>query len=92
LCWRVRAWRDDVRTAHSAPARAASKGGGVISIQLEDDGSYSEMGGDGSRVKLAPAKITLNDCLACSGCITSAVKILKSTLHFDFYFVNILGP
>jgi iron only hydrogenase large subunit-like protein len=43
-------------------------------------------------VKLAPAKITLNDCLACSGCITSAVKILKSTLHFDFYFVNILGP
>jgi iron only hydrogenase large subunit-like protein len=52
---------------------AASKGsGGVISIQLEIDGSYSELGGTGGKVKLAPAKITLNDCLACNGCITSA--------------------
>jgi iron only hydrogenase large subunit-like protein len=44
----------------------------VISIQLEIDGSYSELGGTGGKVKLAPAKITLNDCLACNGCITSA--------------------
>ena len=52
---------------------AASKGsGGVISIQLEIDGSYSELGETGGKVKLAPAKITLNDCLACNGCITSA--------------------
>jgi iron only hydrogenase large subunit-like protein len=77
-----------VSTAHSAPARAASKGGGVISIKLEDDGSYSELGSDGSKVKLAPAKITLNDCLACSGCITSAVQILKSTSIISLLFSN----
>ena len=55
----------------------------MISIQLEDDGSYSELGGDGSKVKLAPAKITLNDCLACSGCITSAESVLITQQSVD---------
>ncbi len=31
---------------------------------------------DGSEVKLQKAQITLNDCLACSGCITSAESVL----------------
>ena len=56
---------------------------GVIAIELEDDGTYSELGGDGSRVKLAPAKITLNDCLACSGCITSAESVLITQQSVD---------
>lgn len=31
---------------------------------------------DGGKQKLEKAKITLNDCLACSGCITSAESVL----------------
>jgi len=63
---------------------AAGKGsGGAITIQLEDDGSYSELGGDGAKVKLAPAKITLTDCLACSGCITSAESVLITQQSVD---------
>lgn len=31
---------------------------------------------DGGKQKLQKAKITLNDCLACSGCITSAESVL----------------
>lgn len=34
---------------------------------------YSQVG---SKTKLEKAKITLNDCLACSGCITSAESVL----------------
>ena len=32
----------------------------------------------GSAVKLQKAQITLNDCLACSGCVTSAESVLIS--------------
>ena len=32
---------------------------------MEDDGVYSETQADGSKTVLKPAKITLNDCLAC---------------------------
>lgn len=45
-------------------------------IKIETDGSYMEELSDGSRKKLEKAKITLADCLACSGCITSAETIL----------------
>ncbi len=31
---------------------------------------------DGNATKLTKAQITLNDCLACSGCITSAESVL----------------
>lgn len=50
-----------------------NKGGSVI---VTDDGNYFENNADGSKEKLERAKITLNDCLACSGCITSAESIL----------------
>lgn len=45
-------------------------------IRIESDGSYLEEFGDGSHKKLATAQITLADCLACSGCITSAETVL----------------
>ena len=45
-------------------------------IKIESDGSYLEEFSDGSSKKLDKAKITLADCLACSGCITSAESIL----------------
>lgn len=41
---------------------------------------------DGGAQKLEKAKITLNDCLACSGCITSAESVLiTQQSHEEFY-------
>ncbi|KAJ3048070.1 hypothetical protein HK097_010911 [Rhizophlyctis rosea] len=45
-------------------------------IRLDDTGGYYEVGHDGVEQKLEKASITLNDCLACSGCITSAESVL----------------
>ncbi|XP_009955403.1 PREDICTED: cytosolic Fe-S cluster assembly factor NARFL [Leptosomus discolor] len=52
------------------PGKAAAK------IRIESDGSYFQINQDGGAQKLEKAKITLNDCLACSGCITSAESVL----------------
>uniref|UniRef100_UPI0037E7746E cytosolic Fe-S cluster assembly factor narfl n=1 Tax=Semicossyphus pulcher TaxID=241346 RepID=UPI0037E7746E len=52
------------------------QGKSVAKIQIEDDGSYVQVNQDGAKQKLEKAKITLNDCLACSGCITSAETVL----------------
>ncbi|XP_063270651.1 cytosolic iron-sulfur assembly component 3 isoform X2 [Prinia subflava] len=54
------------------PGKAAAK------IRIEADGSYFQVNQDGEAQKLEKAKITLNDCLACSGCITSAESVLVS--------------
>lgn len=45
-------------------------------IAIEQDGSYVQVEDNGSRRKLEKASITLNDCLACSGCVTSAEAVL----------------
>ncbi|KAI0308014.1 iron hydrogenase, partial [Multifurca ochricompacta] len=50
-------------------------------IQIDASGTYYEVGhsggsSSGSTKRLQPAEISLNDCLACSGCITSAESIL----------------
>ncbi|XP_029914485.1 cytosolic Fe-S cluster assembly factor narfl [Myripristis murdjan] len=59
------------------PVKVEKKGGkSVAKIQIEDDGSYFQVNKDGGKQKLEKAKITLNDCLACSGCITSAESVL----------------
>ncbi|XP_029997519.1 cytosolic Fe-S cluster assembly factor narfl [Sphaeramia orbicularis] len=59
------------------PVKVEKKQGkSVAKIQIEDDGSYVQVNQDGGRQKLEKAKITLNDCLACSGCITSAESVL----------------
>lgn len=68
---------------------AAGKGNSV-SIQFEEDGTYQEVGNDGSKKQLAPAKITLNDCLACSGCITSAESVLITQQSVD-EFLSVLA-
>ncbi|XP_076998400.1 cytosolic iron-sulfur assembly component 3 isoform X1 [Tamandua tetradactyla] len=51
-------------------------GSGVAKIHIDDDGSYFQINQDGGTQKLEKAKISLNDCLACSGCVTSAESIL----------------
>ncbi|TPX48773.1 hypothetical protein SeMB42_g02853 [Synchytrium endobioticum] len=48
-----------------------------IEIRVDDSGDYYEINSDtGSSSKLENATITLNDCLACAGCITSAETVL----------------
>ncbi|XP_029805774.1 cytosolic iron-sulfur assembly component 3 isoform X2 [Suricata suricatta] len=51
-------------------------GSGVAKIHIEDDGSYFQVTPDGGTRKLEKAKISLDDCLACSGCVTSAETVL----------------
>ncbi|XP_061556217.1 cytosolic Fe-S cluster assembly factor narfl [Phycodurus eques] len=59
------------------PVKVEKKAGNsVAKIQIEDDGSYVQINQSGQKQKLSKAKITLNDCLACSGCITSAESVL----------------
>jgi len=48
-------------------------------IGIDSAGTYyEEDGGENGRKKLQQAQISLNDCLACSGCITSAESVLIS--------------
>ncbi|KAH8553695.1 nuclear prelamin A recognition factor-like protein [Umbelopsis sp. PMI_123] len=46
------------------------------SIKVNEAGAYYEVSMDGTEEKLESASISLNDCLACSGCITSAESVL----------------
>ncbi|CAJ0769498.1 12853_t:CDS:2 [Entrophospora sp. SA101] len=45
-------------------------------IKIDGSGEYYEVSQEGLETKLKTASITLDDCLACSGCITSAESIL----------------
>ena len=45
-------------------------------IHIQSDGSYVNVDQEGSVKKLERVQITLNDCLACSGCVTSAESVL----------------
>ncbi|XP_068741892.1 probable cytosolic Fe-S cluster assembly factor v1g210509 [Montipora capricornis] len=58
------------------PVKVEKKPGELAKIKIEDDGSYFQLSEGGERTKLQRAQITLNDCLACSGCITSAESVL----------------
>ncbi|XP_063790938.1 cytosolic iron-sulfur assembly component 3 [Pseudophryne corroboree] len=69
------------------PVKVEKKiGKGAAKIRIEDDGSYFQINQDGASQKLEKAKITLNDCLACSGCVTSAESILiTQQSHEELY-------
>ncbi|KAJ1978428.1 Cytosolic Fe-S cluster assembly factor nar1 [Dimargaris xerosporica] len=57
-------------------------------IKVDSTGDYYEVGRDGSETKLAATSISLNDCLACSGCITSAESVLIAMQsHHEFLSV-----
>ncbi|KAI8888453.1 iron hydrogenase [Backusella circina FSU 941] len=51
---------------------------GPSEIKVDHEGSYYEITQDGGEEKLEKASISLNDCLACSGCVTSAESVLIS--------------
>jgi iron only hydrogenase large subunit-like protein len=48
----------------------------VGKIIANDDGSFAEVHSDGLPQPLPETKISLADCLACSGCITTAETVL----------------
>ena len=62
--------------------RAPTKKLGKIEIDATS-GDYQQVNEDGSKQKLQKAKITLDDCLACSGCVTSAESVLINQQSFD---------
>ncbi|KAI5950778.1 NAR1 [Candida jiufengensis] len=50
---------------------------GEVEIQIDSKGNPLEISKiDGKQNNLSPAQISLADCLACSGCITSAEEVL----------------
>ncbi|PKI84136.1 Nar1p [Malassezia vespertilionis] len=70
-----------IKPVESAPQPAASAGETEIAI---DDGKYYEAGsGTRARTELETAEISLNDCLACSGCVTSAETVLIGMQSID---------
>jgi iron only hydrogenase large subunit-like protein len=61
-----------------------------VTVTLDDHGVYTEHTSNGDSVVLQAAKISLNDCLACSGCITSAESVLITQQSKDEFY-NQLG-
>jgi iron only hydrogenase large subunit-like protein len=45
-------------------------------IRVNNDGTYTEVNKEGEAIQLQPTKISLTDCLACSGCVTTAETVL----------------
>ena len=61
-------------------------------IELNDHGmGVVEIDASGEKNKLETAKITLNDCLACSGCITSAESVLITQQSKEEFYSNLLS-
>ncbi|KAJ1956603.1 Cytosolic Fe-S cluster assembly factor nar1 [Linderina pennispora] len=58
-------------------------------IKVDGTGGYYEVSKDGEETKLEAARITLNDCLACSGCVTSAETVLI-TMQSHHELVSVL--
>ncbi|KAK2463272.1 hypothetical protein APHAL10511_004927 [Amanita phalloides] len=57
------------------PAKTEA-GAAATEIVIDSSGSYYEVSSAVKQRKLEQAQINLNDCLACSGCITSAESVL----------------
>ena len=51
-----------------------------------------EVAQDGSKRRLKKAAITLTDCLACSGCVTSAESILVEMQTYKVSVCTALSP
>lgn len=57
---------------------------GEVEIQIDEHGKPLQISKiDGKISTLAPAQISLSDCLACSGCITSAEEVLVAQHSHD---------
>ncbi|KAG9009617.1 Cytosolic Fe-S cluster assembly factor nar1 [Tulasnella sp. JGI-2019a] len=72
-------------------------GAASTEIQIDSTGAYHEVSGattltatSSTKKKLQKAEISLNDCLACSGCITSAETVLI-TMQSHVEVLNVLS-
>ncbi|KAJ7579257.1 iron hydrogenase [Mycena floridula] len=69
-----------IKPVEQVPSKIQQDPSGEASteIHIDSTGSYYEVTGPSSSTgtKLEQAQISLNDCLACSGCITSAESVL----------------
>ncbi|GAA5935677.1 iron-sulfur cluster assembly protein NAR1 [Sporobolomyces koalae] len=79
----------DEDTTPSTPSLDKPTAAAATEIVIGDDSGFYERGADGEKgKKLKKAEITLNDCLACSGCITSAESVLVTMQsHEEVYRV-----
>ncbi|KAG1148411.1 hypothetical protein G6F37_000417 [Rhizopus arrhizus] len=60
---------------------------GPSEIKVDKEGGYYEISqDDGKEKKLEKASISLNDCLACSGCVTSAESVLISMQSLEEFY------
>ena len=71
------------------PVKIPTSVGKAKSITIEEDGTYVATNESGEKYTLPKVKIDLNDCLACSGCITTAETILVSQ-HSTGTFLDML--
>lgn len=67
------------------PVKIAKTLGATKKIVIGEDGTYTATTENGQKYVLQKAQITLNDCLACSGCITTAETILISEHSADAF-------
>ncbi|KAI1796396.1 iron hydrogenase [Ganoderma leucocontextum] len=82
---------------HANKPEPLDAGAAATQIQVDSSGSYYEVSANGSaaaregatKQKLTTAEISLNDCLACSGCITSAESVLI-TMQSHAEVLNVL--
>ncbi|KAI6046087.1 iron hydrogenase [Pisolithus marmoratus] len=81
----------------NSPEDGKQPGAAFTEIKIDSTGSYYEVSSnqdtpslEGAERKLQQAKISLNDCLACSGCITSAESVLI-TLQSHNEVLNVLS-
>ncbi|KAI6032963.1 iron hydrogenase [Pisolithus orientalis] len=82
----------------SPPEDKKQSGSAFTEIKIDSAGSYYEVSSlnqdasspKGAERKLQQAQISLNDCLACSGCITSAESVLI-TLQSHIEVLNVLS-
>ncbi|KAM7535293.1 hypothetical protein Aperf_G00000102885 [Anoplocephala perfoliata] len=71
------------------PVKIPTEIGKTRSISIGEDGTYTAINDLGEKYTLSKAQIDLNDCLACSGCVTTAETILVSQHSVDT-FLNLL--
>lgn len=66
-----------IKPVQDVPASHESNESGEVEIRIDSEGNPLEISKiDGKQTSLTPAQISLADCLACSGCITSAEEVL----------------
>lgn len=61
----------------------------IKEIQIDLNGNYFQINNDGTSNKLEKTKIELSDCLACSGCITSAESVLVNQQSTDEFLKRV---